>query len=444
MKIRSLIVAMLVLLALAGTLYWSEHKKPADEVAKASANTSPAILKLDQASITRLEIKPKNAEPIALAKGNSGSWRIVEPKPLGADQSSVSGVVSSLSSLNSERVVEDKASDLKQFGLDPPAVEVDITEQNHTRQQLLIGDNTPAGGAVYAMLAGDPRVFTMASYNKTSIDKSLNDLRDKRLLTVSPDKVSRLELIERNQEIEFGRNKFGPNFGPNNDEWQILKPKPLRADSVQVGELVTKLTDARMDLSGSDKDMKEAVLAFAQATPIATAKVTDPSGTQELQVRKSKDTYFAKSSAVDGIYKVDASLGKALDKKLDDFRNKKLFDFGYNEPAKIEMHIGSKAYFLTKGGADWWSDGKKMNSGSVETLISDLRDLSASKFVDSSFAKPTIEVQVSSDDGKRVEKVSIAESGDGFVAKRENDPTLYYLDSSPVEALQKAADDIKP
>ncbi len=441
MKIRNLIVAMLVLLALVGTLYWSEHKKPADEVAKASANTSPAILKLDQASITQLEIKLRNAEPVALAKGNSGSWQIVQPKPFDADQSTVSSMLSSLSSLNSERVVEDKASDLTQFGLDHPAVEVDITEKNNKSQQLLIGDATPAGSAVYAMLAGDPRIFTMASYNKTSIDKSLNDLRDKRLLTVSPDKVSRLELIEKNQEIEFGRNT---EFGNNKNVWQILKPKLLRADSVQVGELVAKLTDARMDLSGQDKDAKEAASAFANATPIATAKVTDPSGTQELQVRKSKNTYFAKSSVVDGVYKVDSSLGQALDKKLDDFRNKKLFDFGYNEPTKIEMHAGSKAYFLTKGGADWWSDGKKMNSGSVQTLISDLRDLAASKFLDSGFANPTIEVTVSSDNGKGVEKVSMVKSGDGFVAKRENDPTLYYLDSSPVEAIQKAAADVKP
>lgn len=435
MKVRSLIFATVVLLALVGTLYWSEHKKPADEVATAAANTSPAILKLDQASITQLEIKSKNAQPVALAKSSSGSWQITQPKPSGADQSTVSSLVSSLSSLNSERVVEDKASDLKQFGLDEPAVEVDITEKNNKSQQLLIGDDTPAGGAVYAMMAGDPHVFAMASYNKTSIDKSLNDLRDKRLLTVSPDQVSRLELIGKSQEIEFGRNK---------DEWQILKPKPLRADSVQVGELVSKLTDARMDLSGSAKDAKETTSAFAQATPVATAKVTDPSGTEELQVRKSKDTYFAKSSVVEGVYKVDASLGQALDKKLDDFRNKNLFDFGYNEPTKIEMHAGSKAYFLTKSGADWWSNGKKVDSGKVQTLISDLRDLSASKFVDSGFADPTIELTVSSSDGKRVEKVSIAKSGNDFVAKRENEPTLYSLDASPVEALQEAAGDIKP
>ncbi|MFZ0145737.1 MAG: DUF4340 domain-containing protein [Candidatus Sulfotelmatobacter sp.] len=435
MKLRSLIVATFVFFALAGALYWSEHRKPTDEIAKASANTAPVILKLDEASITKFEVKAKNAEPVVLTKSNSGSWEIVQPKPFRADQSAVSGALSSLSSLTSERVVEDKTSDLKQFGLDHPAVEIDVTEKDNKNHQLLIGDDTPAGGAVYAMLAGDPRVFTIASYNKTSIDKSLNDLRDKRLLTVSPDKVSRLELIEKNQEIEFGRNQ---------DEWQILKPRPLRANSIQVGELVEKLTDAHMDLTRSDKDAQETASAFTHATPVAIAKVTDLSGTQELQVRKSNDSYYAKSSVVDGIYKVDSSLGQALDKKLDDFRNKKLFDFGYDDPSKIEMHSSSKAYFLTKGGADWWSNGKKMDAGSVEALISDLRDLSASKFVESGFSNPTIELTISSDDGKRVERVSIAKSGDGFVAKRENEPTLYYLASSPVNEFQKAASDVKP
>jgi len=54
---------------------------------------------------------------------------------------------------------------LKTYGLDQPAFEVDITAKDKT-QKLLIGDETPAGSAVYAMLAGDPRIFTMASYHK--------------------------------------------------------------------------------------------------------------------------------------------------------------------------------------------------------------------------------------------------------------------------------------
>ena len=108
------------------------------------------------------------------------------------------------------------------------------------------------------------------------------------------------------------------------------------------------------------------------------------------------------------------------------------------------MHSGAKAYFLTTGGDDWWTNGKKMDAGSVDAFLSGLRDLSASKFVDSGVTQPAIELRVTSSDGKRVERVSLAKSGDGFVAKRENDSTLYYLDAGPVDALQKAADGIKP
>lgn len=434
MKFRGLILATIVLLALIGALYWSGHHKSSED-SEASKNAPPVILKLDESAITQLDIKKKDAEPIVLTKNGSGDWQILQPKPLGADQSAVSGVLSSVSSLTSERLVDEKASNLKPYGLDNPAVEVGITTKDKKSPRLLIGDDTPTGGAVYAMLVGDPRVFTIASYTKTSVAKTSNDLRDKHLLMVDADKISRMELIRKGQTIEFGRDK---------DEWQIVKPKPLRADSVQVGELAQKLTSARMDLNGDEGANKKAAAAFAGATPVATAKVTSQSGTQELQIRKSKDDYYAKSSAVEGIYKVQSDLAQAVDKVLDDFRNKKLFDFGYSDPSKIEMHNGSKALFLSRGGTDWWSNGKKVDAGGAQDLISKLRDLTASKFVESGFTNPLIEIDVTSGDGKRMEKVSLAKTGDGYVAKRENDTSLYALDASTVDALQKGADEIKP
>lgn len=433
MKIRGLVVAAVVFFILAGVLYWSEHRKAADDTVKASADTPPAILKLDSSSITRLDLKKKDTAPVVLTKGQSGKWEITEPKSFGADQDTVSSMLSTLSGLNSERLVEDKTSDLKLYGLDRPGVEVDLTDKSNKTQKLLIGDDTPTGSAVYAMLAGDPRVFTMASYTKNSVDKSLNDLRDKRLLTLNPDKISRIEVVEKNQAIEFGRNK---------DEWQIVKPRPLRADLSVVSELVRKLTDAKMDLSVTDS--KAAVAAFARGAEVGTAKVTDESGTQSIQVRKEKDTYYAKSSAVDGTYKVDADLGKALDKSLEEYRNKKLFDFGYPDPNKVEFHNGSKAYFLTRSGEDWWSNGKKMDADSVQSAIAKLRDLAADKFPDTGFSNPTIAVLVASEDGKRTEKVQIAKSSDGYIAKRENEPALYHLSSTSIDDLQKAADEMKP
>jgi len=433
MKIRGLLIAALVFAGLAGFLYWSDHHKPSAEAAKPDADTAPSILKLDENSITKLELKKKDAPPILLTKSGS-DWKITEPKPLPADQTTVTSLLSTISSLDSERLVEDKSSNLERYGLASPTFELTISAKDNNTQRLLLGDETPAGSGVYAALAGDPRVFTIAEYRKTSLDKTLNDLRDKRLLTVSPDKVSRLEIAGKNGQIEFGHNQ---------DQWQILKPKPMRADTFAVSELVRKLTEARMDLSASDKASTETESAFAKDTPIATVKLTDESSTQQLQIRKAKDVYYAKSNLVDGVYKVDTSLADALVKKVDDFRNKKLFDFGYSDPNKLEIHTSAKAYSLLRGGQDWWDNGKKMDEASVRSVISNLRDLSADKFVDSGFTTPEIVATVISQDGKRVERVQISKSGANYVAKRENDPALYQLTTAAVEDLQKSVDGIK-
>jgi len=300
MNFRGLIVAVVVLGALGGVLYWSQHRKPPEEVAPAS--TATVILKVNAADVTQLTIAQKT--PVMLKKAD-GKWQITQPAPYPADQEAVAGVLSTLSGLNADRVVEDKASDRKQYGLDPPAVEVDIAGK-----QLLLGDETPAGGNVYAALAGDPRVFTIASYSKTSLDKSLNDLRDKSLLTLSPDKVSRVEVLKKPEEIEFDRTKDG---------WQILKPKPSTADSFAVNDLVRTLTGAKMDLSSASDGAAD----FARGTAVATAKLTGDAGVQTLEVRKNKTDYYAKSSVVAGSYKVDSALGQALDKKPEDFLSKK-------------------------------------------------------------------------------------------------------------------------
>ena len=164
MKTHGLAIALSVLIILGGVLYWSNKHPQSEQASKIAPDAAPAILKFDQASITNLQIKKKDAETVALTKTSSGDWQITQPKPFRADQSAVSSMLSTLSSLSSQRLVEDKAGDLKAFGLDHPAVEVDLTQKDNKSRKLLLGDSTPTTNGIYAMLAGEPRVFTVASY----------------------------------------------------------------------------------------------------------------------------------------------------------------------------------------------------------------------------------------------------------------------------------------
>jgi len=436
MKIRGLLFAIIILGGLLGALYWSNRHKPADKD-EAAASSSPKILQLKEDGISKIDLKKKGGNDILLAKDSAGKWQMTAPETYGVDQDTINNMVSALSALDAERTVEDKASDLGQYGLSDPALQVTVTEKDNKTHDLLLGDDTAASGAVYAKLGGDAHVYTVSKYSKESIDKGVNDLRDKRLLTVDSEKISKVELAGKKPDIEFGRNK---------DEWQIVKPKPMRADTSSVDELVNALTDAKMDLGGSEDDLKKAASAFASGTPVATAKVTDLSGTQELQVRKSKDnTYYAKSSIITGAYKVENTLGQALAKNLDDFRNKKLFDFESDDPTKVEIHDGAKAYYLTKGGDDWFSgDGKKLDGTSADAVVDGLRELSATKFPDSGFTTPVMQITVTSNENKRVEKVAIAKAATDYIAKRDGDASLYELDAKSIDDLQKAEAGLKP
>jgi len=436
MRIRGLLIAAVVLAALGGGVWWSN--KVEEEKAKnpaPPADVPPKIFTVPSDQIEKVEVRKSGNDPMVLEK-KAGKWEITAPTALPADQDAMNSMVSALSSLSSERLVENKAADPSKFGLSNPSLELVVTRKDGKSDQVVFGDETPVGGGSYAALRGDPRVFTVASFVKTAVDKAPSDLRDKRLLTFDSDKLTRIELAAKGETIEFGKD--------NQNEWQILKPRPLRADGGQVESLIGKLRDARMDLSASDEDVKKAAAAFASGTPVALANVSDASGTQELQVRKDKDkNYYAKSSVVQGVYKVGADVGDALGKGIDDFRNKKVFDFGWIDPSKIEVRDGAKQTAYDKSGDKWVLAGKQMDSAAMQAVVDKLRDLSATSFPEKGFETPTLEFTVVSSGGKRIEKAALSKSGEAWIARRENEPALYQLDAKAVEDLQKALTGVK-
>jgi len=424
MKPKGLLIAV-VLLAVLGGLTWWSNKSQASK-SKAPADTSTKLLTIPDDQFQEIKIKKVTDELLDLKREN-GKWQMIAPKPLPADQDAVASMVSTLANLNADKVVEDKAADFKPYGLDMPTLDVQIVRKDGKIDHLLIGDDTLNGSGAYAKLANDAKVVTVGSFTKTSLDKRPDDLRDKRLLTFDSDKLSRVDLTAKGAPVEFGKN------GQN--EWQIVKPRPLRADGSAVDGLVTKLKDAKMDLSETDAAKK-----FAAAAKVATVTVTDAAGTQTIEVRRDKDkNVFAKSSAVEGLYKTNADLADALDKGVDDFRNKKLFDFGFSDPGTVTVQ--GKAY--TKAGDKWTSGGKNMDNTTVQSLIDKLRDLASTKFAEKGGGQPIFDATVVSNSGKRTEKVVISKQSTQYFAQREGEPSIYELDGKAVEDLQKAASDVK-
>ncbi|MGA7525413.1 MAG: DUF4340 domain-containing protein [Acidobacteriaceae bacterium] len=433
MKLRGLLIAAVVLAILGGLLYWSSHRKTPPT--PAAAATLP-IVKVDAASVTALTVTQKNAPPVTLTRSGAETWQITAPHSTLADTNTVSGILSSLDPLPSQRVIALKATDLAPYGLQNPSVTIDVTEKDNKTQKLLLGDDTPTGDAVYVALAGNPRVFTAASYIKNSLNKSFDDLRDKRLLPIDSASVTTIDLNRKAQPVDFGRVQNG---------WQIQKPEPYRTDTFEVEDLLTQLTSAKMNTLTTPEAASK---AFAHATPVATVKITGSSGTDTLEVRKENDDYYAKSSVMPGVYKVDSTnstaLAEALNRSLDDFRNKQLFSFDYTDPDTIEYHSGATSLTLKRAGSTWTSNGQIMDTTSAESLVSALRDLAATKFVTSGDTNPDIDIAVTWGGGKKTAHVLIQKTDDGGIAKRDDGPSLYQLDAVTLNELTNAVKGVKP
>lgn len=433
MKPRKLLVAAIVLAALCGGVWWA-NRHPQSSEPKPSAASSTKLADIPDADIQEITIAKKGAPSITLQR-SGGKWAITAPQQLPADQEAISSITSSLNPLTADSVVEEKTSDPAKFGLAAPSLTVTVKEKNGKSDVISFGDDVPAGSLVYVREGDSPKIDAIASSVRSTFDKGLNDLRDKRLLTFDSNKLTQIELNTPKSDIVFEKR--------NSSDWMIEKPKPYRADNFQVEELLRKLSEAKMDLSGME-DQKAIDTAFKTGQPVATVKVTGASGTQSLEVRKSKDNYYAKSSVVPGIYKVTADLGKQLEKSLNDYRNRKIFDFGFADPNKLDLKQGSSDKTYVRTDQTWKLNGKTMDSASVQALIDKLRDLSATSFVDKGFTTPALEVTVVYDDGKRTEQVSFAKTTAGYIAKHGTEAAMYLVDAKAIDDILGASSAIKP
>ena len=141
MKPTGLMLATGVLVVLGGTVwYFNKHPK----VETPATPPSPKVLSVPEDQIEAIRLAKTGSDPIVLKK-LADKWVIAEPKQMPADQDAVKSLTGSLSSLSSDRLIDDHPASLTDFGLSTPGEEVDITKKGGAVDKLLIGSDTPSG-----------------------------------------------------------------------------------------------------------------------------------------------------------------------------------------------------------------------------------------------------------------------------------------------------------
>lgn len=380
-----------------------------------------------------------------------GAWKMVQPVATEVDDNQVSALVNSLTSLEITRVVEPNAPDLAEFGLGTPKTDLSFKAKGGVTGRLRLGDQTPTASDIYAVKGDDKRVFLVGTFVETSLAHSAFELRDKRVLRFGfeRDKADGLEITTAAGRATLART---------DSTWRVTAPVAGRGDYGAIEGLLTKLTTTMMsEIAGTDvTDLK----AFGLDKPAATVTVKAGSSSATLAVSAAKDgKTYARDLARTLVFVVDNTFATDLQKGVEDYRRKEVFEFRPFSANALTLVRGAQTITVQKvkgsgaNAAEKWqvtvtgegaAPARDADDAAANDLLDKLTALRAQTFATAGPAAPALKVSVTYEDTKK-EEVSFGRTGEKAFAVRADEAGAMELASTALtEALAALDNLLKP
>ncbi|MFZ3333390.1 MAG: DUF4340 domain-containing protein, partial [Candidatus Acidiferrales bacterium] len=372
------------------------------------------------------------------------SWEITQPIETGADEPTVEGIVEELATARVSQTEPGAPDRLKAYGLDPAAVLLDFQLKNGTKHSLKLGKKDFTGVSVYALADNAKDVALLPESLLVSVDKPLQELRDRAVLHIASDQVNSFGLKNAAGEVVAAKGKDG--------DWRFSKPAAAAGDTDTISSLLATVANAKMVTVASETADKLGV--YGLTSPAITLTATDAKGkTATLLVgKKEGDEYFARDDSRPTVFRINQDLYKKLAENYSDLRDKRIVQFDPANISHAEMHNANGTIELTrKNESEWTYDApaeQKGKSASAEKLFSPLQLARAEEIYDhpagdvaAKLSKPAFEATLKDKSGKKI-TVQISKEAGGFVYARSSEgPAIYKLKAQTLTDLDfKAAD----
>src|SRR5215467_2580051 len=449
---RGLKTTIGLLVALGGLfayIYFVTWKQPAED---ASSKLEKVFASLQSDKVDEIHVHSESGDSTVLKKDKDG-WKITEPLTAAAQESEASGIASALSQLEVARVVDENPASLVDYGLGAPRIEIQFKAAGDKDfKTLQIGQKTPAGGNLFAKRGSDKKVFTIASFQEQTFNRSTFDLRDKTAMKFDRDKVDHVEITADNKTLDLEKS---------GGDWKIVKPVQALSDSTATDGLIGKLQSAQMKSIVSENPSAADLKKYGLDKPAATVTLGLGSAKASLLVGgKSGDgSLYAKDASKPLVMTLDATLLDDLKKGADDYRKKDLFAFRAYDANRIEITRGGQTVAFDKvKGAKPEDEDKWQRAGSggakpvdadkekMSVLLAKLESIRATSFVDSTaktgLDSPVMTVYAKFDDGKKEERVTFGKSGTDVYASRPGEPGAAKVSPMEFDDINKKLDEL--
>jgi hypothetical protein len=326
-----------------------------------------------EAEFTAINIRAKG-ETTTLEKRDS-RWWVTSPVFGLADKWAVDQIISQIRNTRFKSTVDENPSDadLAKYGLKDPSFTVNAyyslpeskAEANpdaggpyRGREKITFygGIDNPFDGSVYLRREGDKAVYLVEGSIRNSIDKNTFDLRDKEILSLDESNLKRVEASTAKGHYVLERD--------DKNNWQIVVPKAMSADTAAVSTILSGLRNARATAFITDSPEQRQRLGFS--SPTAQALFTFTSG-QPIQWRFKRvpgdggeKTYVLREQGAEStLAEISSAPIADLSKDPNELRDKSVISFTPDQVAKAVFVSPSGPELIvaketTDGGSENW------------------------------------------------------------------------------------------
>ncbi|HEB29952.1 MAG TPA: DUF4340 domain-containing protein [Spirochaetes bacterium] len=368
MKFFRKAVILGAVLVIAGGAYWFfeiKKKKEKAEVEKKEA----MLVEQSDIPIVKLSLAPKGGEPIILERiekevddleetgggeeiEEPHEWNILSPVETGGDKYSIGSVIRSIKDSRREDVIYENLDKMEEYGLgDPGFLITFFYEGDETEHGIAFGVKSLDGKKIFARVLGKDKIFSIPVDLLGTLNRSLFDMRDKRIAGFDPADVVSVSLVSMIEAFMLEKE---------NDEW-YFQPEGIKASKARVEMYAGSLSWG--SFVSVEEEKGEDFIRYGLNAPrvMVNFKLEDDSNFMFVvgdMIEEGEARFFyATRTSDDMIFQVQADLVSRLLKTKFELKDRRIFDFTADEVTEITLEKEDKSFHLVREGKSWKFEG---------------------------------------------------------------------------------------
>ena len=379
----------------------------------------------------------------------NGTWLVTHPIEAKADTQEIEDLLSELRSLQvstfeADQTVANASAQLEKTGLDTPRTQIELTDGDNT-YTLDVGSAVPSESGtqerVYVKSVHQDAIYTVSDDIYELLNKSVLDLRDKRIIDFQRTDTMRIEIIQDRETTVCTKNY--------DNTWELQTPtgrgwvtQPVRADAKAVDDLIFGVDslEAAAFVDEPVRNLAHYGLAPPSIKVAFTQRGEEKPAVLHIGNYAEDGTVYVKAEQSDQVTRVKPVLIDKIALGAAWLRDKQVLNLHIDDAIRLTLLHGEESLTCQRLGTNWRLTApvkEDANNAKVNAIIYELDDLRAAAYVRNEpaltdamtgFSTPQIQLTVELRNQKVYTlQVGKTEASGRFYARLQHEPNLIFL-----------------